>query len=174
MKKCKSCGVEKAEDQFSRNGKYRRNKCKECTRPQINKWYQENKDYHLENTKNWALANPDKRAGSYKKYRENNADKCRERCLSWQKRNPAKVTALVSEYRARKMRATPPWLSEEHKDQTLKIYEHARECEMLTGDKYHVDHTIPLKGENISGLHVPWNLQVLPADINIAKSNSHG
>ena len=41
----------------------------------------------------------------------------------------------------------------------------------LTGLAYHVDHRIPLQGENVCGLHIAANLRVIPARDNLAKSN---
>jgi hypothetical protein len=73
---------------------------------------------------------------------------------------------------SRNKQATPKWLTKEHKQQIVNMYELMRDCRTVTGEDYHVDHIVPLRGENICGLHVPWNLQVLPAYVNINKSNS--
>lgn len=72
----------------------------------------------------------------------------------------------------RSRQATPKWLTTEQRKQIVDIYEHMRDCRAVTGEDYHVDHIVPLRGENICGLHVPWNLQVLPAYVNISKSNT--
>jgi hypothetical protein len=70
----------------------------------------------------------------------------------------------------------PMWArNREMNSEFLKIYKRAqiknhfrfsygKSCEF-----YQVDHIYPLHGEFVSGLHVPWNLHVIPATINIAK-----
>lgn len=72
----------------------------------------------------------------------------------------------------RSKQATPKWLTPEQKQQIVAIYEHMRDCRAVTGEEYHVDHIVPLRGKNVCGLHVPWNLQVLPACVNMSKSNN--
>jgi hypothetical protein len=72
-----------------------------------------------------------------------------------------------------KINATPNWLTEEHNNEIQQFYWLAKDLQAITGETYHVDHIVPLKGENVCGLHVPWNLQVLPADINLSKGNKH-
>lgn len=56
-------------------------------------------------------------------------------------------------------------------DEISKIYDEAKEATRVTGIAHHVDHIIPLRGKLVSGLHVPWNLRVIPATENCAKGN---
>lgn len=149
------------------------NTCKACAKKDRKLRYLQNRESVLESTKAYGKANRDKTRKATKEYYYRNRDKSIQRKLNWYKANPDKANHTAAMYRARAKSATPKWLSDDQKEQIRLVYSHAKECEMLSGDKYHVDHIIPLKGENICGLHVPWNLQVLPADINISKGNKY-
>jgi len=59
-------------------------------------------------------------------------------------------------------------------DYIKHLYIQAKELEKLDGIKRHVDHIIPLQGEYVCGLHIPQNLQILTANENCKKGNSHG
>ncbi len=73
--------------------------------------------------------------------------------------------------RASKLNATPPWLTKQDFEQIKELYEITKAFKLYTGEEYHVDHIIPLQGENVCGLHVPWNLQVISAKENLSKHN---
>ena len=75
--------------------------------------------------------------------------------------------------RARKLQATPPWLTKEHLAQIDYLYWLSNDLQITSGQKYHVDHIVPLQGKKVCGLHVPWNLQILPAKNNLSKGNKH-
>ena len=73
--------------------------------------------------------------------------------------------------RKRKVRqATPPWLTKDQRDEIIAVYKKAAELS-LDGLLHHVDHIVPLTGDNVCGLHVPWNLQAIPAHENMSKGN---
>jgi hypothetical protein len=52
-----------------------------------------------------------------------------------------------------------------------KMYLMAQMMTLESGEKYEVDHIIPLQHEKVSGLHVPANLQILTAVENREKGS---
>ena len=105
-------------------------------------------------------------------WQDSNRDRVNAYSRRWRKSNPDKHAAAQAKRRASKLQATPPWLNGPQKAHILRTYELAKLMTEVTGQEYHVDHILPLKGENVCGLHVPWNLQVLRGDLNRKKSNS--
>ena len=67
-------------------------------------------------------------------------------------------------------RSTPLWVDPEH---IRLLYRESRAMTRATGVQHHLDHIVPRNGKNVSGLTVPWNLQIIPAKQNIFKSNKH-
>lgn len=95
--------------------------------------------------------------------------KCKANCSAeWHKNNPHAVAAHAAARRARKRQAQPPWVDPAE----LKMpHIDAERLTRETGIPHHVDHIVPLGGKNVCGLHVPWNLRVIPANENLSKGN---
>ena len=117
------------------------------------KYYEANK----ENVIARAQARPDEDKRRYKKTHKVN--------------NPDMYKEMTSLRRRRFRNATPKWLTDTHKMEIRLKYRLAIELSRATGERYAVDHIIPLHGENVCGLHVPWNLQILTQKDNLAKYN---
>jgi 5-methylcytosine-specific restriction endonuclease McrA len=66
--------------------------------------------------------------------------------------------------------ATPHWLSTKQLAEIERLYEKARELSK-GGERYEVDHIVPLHSPIVSGLHVPWNLRVVSKEDNNRKGN---
>ena len=85
--------------------------------------------------------------------------------------NPDLYNTLTSLRRRRFRDATPPWLSRKQKLEIRQLYQIAITMSRTTGEQYVVDHIVPIQGESVCGLHVPWNLRVITQDENLIKSN---
>ena len=68
--------------------------------------------------------------------------------------------AITAHRRAAIIRATPEWADV---NAVRAIYQ-------TCPPGFHVDHIAPLRGKTVCGLHVPWNLQYLPALENMRKN----
>lgn len=90
---------------------------------------------------------------------------------AYKQANPDMYKTLTSFRRRRFRDATPPWLTTRQKAEIRQLYQIAITMSKTTGERYVVDHIIPLQGESVCGLHVPWNLRVITQDENLVKSN---
>ena len=161
MKRCTKCGEVKDLECFNKHGRNRDGlsyDCRVCHNSRNRKHYQDNIEYHITRRRKFRQENPEVEAAYSSKYR---------------RENRGKYNAINANYRAAKLKATPPWLTnKDHKD-IRNIYAKAIRKSKRDGVKYHVDHIVPLQGNGVRGLHVPWNLQIITAEENLSKNNSH-
>lgn len=162
IKFCPGCQQDKPVELFSKRVGQKdglQPRCKVCCAAATKAWKSANKDANYEINKRWFSQNKESlRINSRKHYQKHKASeltRCAEKRVS---RNLSRNTALSKKY----------------KSEIKNFYWMAKDLELVSGQRYHVDHIVPLQGDNVCGLHVPWNLQVLPADINLSKGNKHG
>ena len=91
----------------------------------------------------------------------------------WKAKNSVWVKADTKARRRKHRQATPPWLTRKQKTEIRQLYQIAITMTRTTGEQYVVDHIVPLRGESVCGLHVPWNLRVVTREENLKKSNKH-
>jgi 5-methylcytosine-specific restriction endonuclease McrA len=101
------------------------------------------------------------------------AEEKRRNRAEYKDRNVDVVRADTSVRKRRHREATPRWLTPAERLQMRDLYVQARKLTELTRERYVVDHIVPLRGEAVCGLHVPWNLRVITQDENLKKSNKH-
>lgn len=105
-------------------------------------------------------------------YREQNPEKIKAIRKNWEKENAGRRREYVAFRRAMKKKATLSWLTKAHREKMVLYYKLAKKLSKINNMDYHVDHIVPLQGSNVCGLHVPWNLQIIPATENLSKANS--
>lgn len=162
-KKCIKCKIDKDLSEYYVNKQSKdgyRNNCKTCEKDRKKRYYSKPEIKAKEKIKKAEYrslsSNKEIAKVRARRWYYDNID----RVKSYQKENRKRILANNAKYRAKKLNATLPNFDDEIK----QVYE---ECPK----GYHVDHIIPLQHSKVCGLHVPWNLQHLPAKENISKSN---
>ena len=120
--------------------------------------------------KEWRDANPDRVKVGQAAWRAENTEARKAYMQAWRAANSFKVTKNHANRRAAKLQRTPKWA--DPVATSFAYYAADVIHSVYGGTKPQVDHTIPLQGKNVSGLHVEGNLQLLSAKDNKRKSNS--
>lgn len=97
-----------------------------------------------------------------------NPEKFRKLSRDWRKNNPGKFKAAKAEARAAFLNAVPKWAD---MSAIYEMYQEASRISERTGIKHHVDHIVPLANKVVCGLHVEYNLRIIPASLNHKKNN---
>ena len=124
-------------------------------------WRQRNPEKVKARNREWSVNNPERKAQFAREWNAKNPGRKAALWLRWYENNRGRYRAIKAKRRAALLNATPAWVDTK---ELRKIYENCPEG-------HHVDHIIPLVNRSVSGLHVPWNLQYLPALENQKKSN---
>jgi SNF2 family DNA or RNA helicase len=159
---------------------------KETISQRNKEWYQQNKESRQEYSKKYKAENKEKlsernkrryqekkeylKAYNKQQYEKHKAKRLARR-KEYVKENKEKISAYWGKRRASKRNRIPKWLSKEDLWIIQEAYVLANMRKKLFGINWHIDHIIPLRGVEVSGLHVPNNIQVVPAIWNLKKSN---
>lgn len=148
------------------------------------RWRQQNPDkakeyaekyaeQHRASNKAWRQANKDRCAETQRAWNKANREKRNLLSQNWRQENRDTMAALKAKRRADILQRTPKWLTKADLQLIRQIYAQAKLQTKTTGIAWQVDHVIPLRGRNVSGLHVPANLQVIPEAANLKKGNRY-
>lgn len=174
MKHCPKCNQEKPFEAFYASSTHKSGYaswCKGCESERSKVKNQSNRERRLTKAKEWRDNNSETAKKAILAWREKNQKAYKNYFVEYAKANRGKINAKWMKREAAKKCRTPSWLTPDMSKAIEVEYSLAAWCSDVMKEPYHVDHIVPLQGKTVSGLHVPWNLQVIPAKLNQQKSN---
>lgn len=145
--------------------------CLVCRADRLKAWRTDNPIRVQQHNKTQYSRFSEKIKAATRKYYAENADVLREKSRAYQKTHLHLYAKIKAKRKAAELKRTPAWLTEDDHWMMEQAYELAALRTRLFGISFQVDHVLPLQGKLVSGLHVPLNLQVIPAKMNRIKSN---
>lgn len=148
--------------------------CTTCANQTSLLWAKNNPERAKKIVTSWNISNREREAQRAKVWRKNNLDTHKRMVKEWREKNAFTYKAYMNLQAVKRyvgqLERTPKWLNKGHLFEIESAYKYCSSLREI-GLDYHVDHIVPLRGKTVSGLHVPWNLQVIPAKQNLSKGN---
>ena len=169
LKHCRRCESEKSQNQFSKNKNQKdglSSWCKSCYKEYYTQYLAKNRNKNKEKCLKWHRANRTYAVKRMQVYYSNNRERNSELCREWREKNSERACFFSAKHRTAKLNQTVPL----NNAQQVEI-EYMYLYNKIMPGNWDVDHIIPLQGESVRGLHVPWNLQVISAADNRRKKN---
>ena len=148
-------------------------KCKACTKDYAAAQYLKDPDRFKAKAKKWVLKNRTKRRLIQSRWSKLNRDKENAGMRRRYALNPARAKQVSAENNALRRSGRHP-LAAFYQKEIKEFYRVSAAVTKVTGIAHTVDHIVPLKNSVVCGLHVPWNLRILPKTENSAKHNKLG
>ena len=174
MRTCRVCLIAKPLTEYPNHKLYldgKETRCKSCLSEYRKKKWEENLEISRSYGRTYKSKNKDLISERNKNYVLNNPEKRKQTMKAYRQRTKPMQAEYVRRRQAALLQRTPNWLTENDIWMMQEAYDLASLRTKLFGFSWHVDHKIPLQGKVVSGLHTPYNLQVIPAKENISKLN---
>ena len=171
---CKECMEQRYEDNKEEIKSYVRARYWEDPQKALEdkkKYYNKNKETLNAKGREYYYNNKERHSARAKEYRQENKEVIKQKKRQYASENLPLINHWSAQRRAAKRQAVPAWLTDNDKENIKAVYAMALRLSSCLGVKHHVDHIVPLRGESVCGLHVPWNLAAIPGAINLSKKN---
>lgn len=146
--------------------------CAICRASYSRHQYESSRDKVLNRQRERYAADPKAKLARNRAWAEVNRKSRRASSKRLREARPELFATHAARRRAAKLQRSVAWFGEFDEFVTLEAAALAARRRALTGLDWAVDHMLPLRGREVSGLHCAQNLQVIPRALNGRKRNT--